>query len=106
MLWLLLALTAALASPLVRPQSVELLCTGTGSVILLIGSGDDADLKTGHTHDCTPCAQASAPPVSKPAVAAPAPVNVYALHALPFARPAWPAAPPMPARGPPKTRLA
>ena len=43
LLWLLLSFAAAFASPLVQPRSIELLCTGTGSVKLLVGSADDAD---------------------------------------------------------------
>jgi hypothetical protein len=105
-LWLLLALTAALVSPLVRPQSIELLCTGTGSVKLLVGSNDEADLNIVHGHDCTLCAQASAPPAQAYAMAAASPASTYVQRALPFASPAWPAAPPLPARGPPNTRLA
>jgi hypothetical protein len=105
-LWLLLALAVALASPLVHPRSVELLCTGTGSVKLLVGGADDADLNTGQGHDCTLCAQASAPPAQALNETVSAQPDIYAQSALPAARQAWPAAPPLPARGPPNRLLA
>jgi hypothetical protein len=102
LVWLLLTFTVALASPLVHPKSIELLCTGTGSVKLLIGGSDDADTAASMAPDCALCAQASAPP---PNVA----LHANALHNLVYAlqptaqlsSAVWRTAPPLPARGPP-----
>lgn len=100
LVWLLLAFTAALASPLVHPKSTELLCSGTGSVKLLVGGTDDAD-STAMAPDCALCMQASAPPPAA-ALGAAAPLNLpYALLAVVHTVVAWRAAPPLPARGPP-----
>lgn len=100
LVWLLLAFTVALASPLVHPKSIELLCSGTGSVKLLVGGTDDAD-STAMAPDCALCMQASAPPPAA-ALGAAAPLNLpYALLAVVHSVMAWRAAPPLPARGPP-----
>jgi hypothetical protein len=103
LLWLLLAFAAAIASPLVQPRSIELLCTGTGSVKLLVGSADDADSSAGMAPDCALCAQASLPVEQhafSPAISLP---RVPALRATALLRTALQAAPPLPARGPPRT---
>jgi hypothetical protein len=100
LVWLLLAFTVALASPLVHPKSIELLCTGTGSVKLLVGGTDDAD-STAMAPECALCMQASAPPPAAALGAAVPPSLVYALLAVAHTVVAWRAAPPLPARGPP-----
>lgn len=101
MVWLLLAFAVALASPVVHPKSIELLCTGTGSVKLLIGGSDDTDTTVSMSPDCVLCVQGSAPPPSAPLHAS-APHNlVYALQPVAQLNAAWRTAPPLPARGPP-----
>jgi hypothetical protein len=101
LLWLLLAFAAAIASPLVQPKSIELLCTGTGSVKLLVGNAEDGDSSTGLAPDCALCVQASLPAHAPLFTAAPQQRTVHALQALALPRTALRATPPLPARGPP-----
>jgi hypothetical protein len=103
LLGLLLAFAAALASPLVQPKSIELLCTGTGSVKLLVGGADDADTNASMAPDCTLCVQASLPPPTYVIPAATPYSMAHVLHIAELSPAALRAAPPLPPRGPPST---
>jgi len=61
--WLVLTVGVAIASPLVHPQAMELVCT-TGSAVKLVVLGDDdggAMDSSHHTLDCPACLHFSAP---------------------------------------------
>ncbi len=62
LVWFALSLGAAIASPLVAPKAVELVCSG--ATVKLIVQGDDGQMiETGHSSlDCPLCAITSAPP--------------------------------------------
>jgi hypothetical protein len=101
LLWFALSLGAAIASPMVHPVSMELVCSASGSVKAIVHTDDGAhELGTGHL-DCPLCVLGGAPPAA-PGVSLPA--VVPAVHAAaPIAHThiaAITAAPP-PARGPP-----
>lgn len=96
-------LGVAVASPLIAPQTYELICSGTGMVKMLV-KGDDgkpADVSAS-TFDCPLCATGAAPP-SFPSVShdEPMPPLAYATWPVPAARIAALTAAPLPARGPP-----
>jgi hypothetical protein len=100
--WFALSLGVAVASPLVNPQSIELLCSGSGAMKVLVKSADGTPAPATHTTlDCPLCAATGAPP---PAAFAAAPA-VHALatsvQRIPAARIAARTAAPLPARGPP-----
>ena len=38
--WFALAIGVAVASPLVKPQAIELVCSGNGAIKLLVKAGD------------------------------------------------------------------
>jgi hypothetical protein len=101
LLWFALSLGAAIASPMVHPVSMELVCSASGSVKAIVHTDDGAhELGTGHL-DCPLCMLGGAPPATRdvsppsvaPAVHAAAPRAHSHIAALT-------AAPP-PARGPP-----
>lgn len=98
--WFALAIGVAVASPLVNPQGVELICSGGGGMKLLVNGGDEGGAAAGHAMDCPLCGSfGAAPPPSHgwvPTESGAGPVPSLA----PAARPALSAAPP-PARGPP-----
>lgn len=101
LLWLVLSLGAAIASPVVHPQAMELVCSTSGTVKLIVQTDDGAQ-ELGASHlDCPLCLPATgAPPL--PAVALPAPLPLgQALQPIPAAHVAIAAAAPLPARGPP-----
>ena len=99
--WWVLSIGAAVASPWVRPQSLELICSGSGAIQLVVKADDGAQEWQRHTLDCPLCTHGSAPP---PMPRAHVPVVQPLAHALrPLAAApvtARTAAPPPP-RGPP-----
>lgn len=105
LVWFVLSLGVAVASPVVNPQVGELVCSSTGVMKLIItnvdGSQETADVGGSHLLDCPLCASASAPP---PTVTQAAPTQQalsYALQSIPAARIAALVGAPLPARGPP-----
>jgi hypothetical protein len=99
--WFALSLGVAVASPVIQPQAVELVCSSTGVVKLLVKSGSGTGEVRAHAHDCPLCVTAGTPPPA---------VRSHAEPAQPLAdvRPeacaifiAWRPAAPLPARGPP-----
>jgi hypothetical protein len=101
LLWFVLSLGAAVASPVVNPQAVELVCSSAGAVKVVVQTDDGAqELGTSHM-DCPLCMLTGAPPPT-PAVALPSPLPLaHAVQPIPAARIAAATAAPLPARGPP-----
>lgn len=101
--WFVLALGVAIASPLVQPQGLELVCAAGGAMKLIVkseGGGQDAGTQT-HTLDCPLCASLGAPPPAPPALAGAPTAQVLRLG-TPRAEPlAGRTAAPLPPRGPP-----
>jgi len=106
LVWFALSVGVAIASPMVHPQAMDLVCTSTGSMKLVV-QGDDADVAaTSHTLDCPLCATLSAPPALNTALTQPAPSALaHALEPLTAAHIAAVTAPPLPSRGPPELSL-
>ncbi|WP_137892014.1 DUF2946 domain-containing protein [Ramlibacter sp. 2FC] len=101
LVWFALALGAAIASPLVQPQSLELVCSGAGSMKLVLKPGDGEAPASALTLDCPLCANLGAPPPLARGGAEPAQPLAHVLQAIPAAHIAWLTAAPLPARGPP-----
>jgi hypothetical protein len=96
-----MSLGVAIASPLVRPAGIEVICSGAGSIKLLVKGEPDGSTTATHTLDCPLCASAGAPP---PALRADLDFGLALGHAaqtLPAAHIASITAAPLPARGPP-----
>jgi hypothetical protein len=103
LVWFALSVGVAIASPMLNPQAMDLVCTSTGSM-KLVAQGDDADVAaTSHTLDCPLCATLSAPPPAlNTLLTQPAPSSLaHALEPLAAAHIAAVTAPPLPSRGPP-----
>ena len=100
--WFVLSIGVAVASPLVAPKSMELVCTTTGAA-KLVAQGEDDTQASNHLLDCPLCVIAGAPPtqVGTP-LTQPSPLS-HALHPIEAARIASATAPPLPSRGPPST---
>lgn len=116
LVWFVASLGVAVAAPLVGLQKTELLCSGMGSMKLLVTAADgsqralgvqdpqlERQLKGGlHASlDCPLCGAVSAPP--PPAVALPAGQVAlsHGLQPVPAAHIAARTAAPLPPRGPP-----
>lgn len=100
--WFVLSLGVAVASPIVKPQDVLLVCSGSGAMKVLVKADDGSTSEVGSTSmDCPLCANVSAPPsVFSPRVEPFQPL-AYALQSIPAAHIAARTAAPLPPRGPP-----
>ncbi len=91
----------AIASPLVKPDSLALVCSGTGVMQLLSSSDDGGEAASRHTLDCPLCLVLIVPPPMARAGLAPSPADTLVLPTdLAPCRPSLGAVPP-PARAPP-----
>lgn len=98
----LLALGAAIASPLLKPQALSLVCSGAGAVKLL-PQGDGADDDSGgHALDCPLCLTPGAPPPAPARTGELLSPLAHVLRPVPAAWIAWLTAAPLPPRGPPR----
>ena len=100
LLWVTLSLGVAMASPMVNPQALTLVCSAAGVVQLKIGADGDAPATPLHTMHCVLCLSMGAPPVTVAAVAAPTSL-AFALRAAPAQRPQGRITTAAAARGPP-----
>ncbi|MCZ8253323.1 MAG: hypothetical protein O9318_12700 [Hylemonella sp.] len=99
--WFVLSLGVAIATPLVQPQSLELICATGGAMKLIVKSADGTAQERGHTLDCPLCATVAAPPpVLTTVVVAPSSL-AHALQPVAAAHIAARTAAPLPPRGPP-----
>ncbi len=101
LVWFVLSLGVAVASPIVNPQSMELICSGTGVIKVLIKTDDGVKEASAHTMDCPLCVMAGSPPPTPRIVVEPAHPLAHVLQPVPAAHIAWLTAAPLPARGPP-----
>lgn len=96
--WFALAIGVAVASPVVQPKAVEMVCSG--GVMKLMLQGDADEPVASHTLDCPLCASTSAPPPARSTHAVQLPL-AHVVQPIPAARLAARVAAPLPARGPP-----
>ena len=102
--WFMASLGVAVASPLVHPQSLQLVCTASGAIMLMVQAEDGSvDAMGASGMDCPLCAPAGAPPAPDRVVVNPPQPLAHALQPVEAARIAAATAAPLPARGPPST---
>ncbi len=102
LVWFALSVGVALASPIVKPQGVELICSASGLMKLLVKTDDGAKVVSLHTLDCSLCASGHAPPPSPMSWnGEPVPALAHVLPGIAAAPAAALTAAPLPARGPP-----
>ncbi|CAN7617360.1 hypothetical protein LJR161_004609 [Variovorax paradoxus] len=100
LLWFALSIGAAVASPIVHPQAVELVCSSAGSIKAVVHTEDGVQ-EMGASHmDCPLCVLTGAPSPSAAAFDLPLPLG-RVVQSIPAARLAAATAAPLPARGPP-----
>lgn len=104
LVWFALSVGVAVASPIINPHGMDLVCTSVGSV-KLVDSSDDASATLGHTLDCPLCAIVGAPPpVFNTSLTQPSPL-AHAMQPLVAAHIVAMTAPALPSRGPPELFL-
>jgi hypothetical protein len=104
LVWFALFVGAAVASPLVKPEAVHLVCSAIGGVKLVQvdAAGADVDAAVAHTAlDCPACLPLIAPPVTDKLAPLPTGNLSHVLQALPAARMASLLGHPWQARAPP-----
>jgi Protein of unknown function (DUF2946) len=101
LVWFALSIGVAVAAPLVNPQAMELICSGSGAMKVLVKTDDGAKEVSSASLDCPLCASIGAPPPATRAVAQPDQALGHVLQPIPAARIASLTAAPLPARGPP-----
>ena len=99
--WLLLATAAALASPLIKPPTMGMVCSSSGWSTVVLSSDDGEQAPAGLTPDCPLCTSLCAPPpaIRQTATALPASARLACPLSTPRATASCAAA--LPARGPP-----
>jgi hypothetical protein len=101
LMWFALSLGVAMASPLVAPKAMDLVCTTGGAMKIVFSDEADKAESSAHTMDCALCMAVGIPPApissqfTKPSSLA------HALHPIAAAHIAAATAPPLPSRGPP-----
>ena len=104
LVWFALFVGAAVASPLVKPEAVHLVCSAIGGVKLVQvdAAGADVDSAVAHTAlDCPACLPLIAPPVADMLAPLPSGNLSHVLQPLPAARLAGLLGQPWQARAPP-----
>lgn len=105
LVWFALSIGFAIASPVVNPQGMELVCTSTGSMKLVLQGDDQGKVAASHTLDCPLCAGISAPPpVFNTSLTQPSPL-AFVMQPIEAAHIASITSPPLPSRGPPALSL-
>jgi len=100
LVWFALSVGVAMASPVLNPKGMDMVCTGTGTMKLVV-LGDEDVTASSLTLDCPLCASVSAPPPAlNTALPQPSPL-AYAVQPIAAAHIAALTAPPLPSRGPP-----
>jgi hypothetical protein len=64
LVWFALSVGVAIASPMVQPKAMDMVCTSTGSMKLVVQGDEDSSTSASSTLDCPLCASISAPPTS------------------------------------------
>jgi hypothetical protein len=102
LVWFALSIGVAIASPLVQPKSMQLVCSAAGAITVQFDQADgDISASQANTLDCPLCAAAGAPP-PQVALQVLAPMGLtYTQAAPPDTQPAVRAGAPFPPRGPP-----
>jgi hypothetical protein len=100
--WFVLSLGIAVASPIVKPQDILLVCTGSGAMKVLVQAEDGSVSEvSSNTMDCPLCAPMAAPPPVEHWAVEPVQPLAFALQGIPSSHIAARTAAPLPARGPP-----
>ncbi|MET4576708.1 DUF2946 family protein [Ottowia thiooxydans] len=100
--WFLLTLGVAIASPIVQPRAMQMICAANGSIqVIVLDDSGQAEASPHHTLDCPLCVAITTPPVY-PDIQFEQPVpQAIALYALGSQHIAAILGAPFPPRGPP-----
>ena len=100
-LWFVLSLGAAVASPMIQPQAMSLICSSAGAMQVIVQTDDGAIELGSHSLDCPLCANLAAPPAQLLVLAQAAQLAAGAPRPAPTAHPPYQPHQPWQARAPP-----
>jgi hypothetical protein len=99
--WFALFLASAVASPVIKPGSMQIVCSAGGGMKMVDIDGNGGEVKASASMDCPLCASVAAPPSRLTALFTKPSALEHALHPIAAAHIAALTAPPLPSRGPP-----
>ncbi len=105
LVWFALFLGSAIASTVIKPGSMQMVCTAGGGMKMIDMTGDDGELKASASMDCPLCASVTAPPPPLSVHFEKLSPLAHALQPIAAAHIASVSAPPLPSRGPPTSPL-
>ena len=100
LVWFALFTGAAIASPLIQPVSLQMVCSASGNMKLVSADGDSTQAVQAPGMDCPLCA-GSLPPLALQGSLVKPSALAHALQPMAAAHIASITAPPLPSRGPP-----
>jgi len=98
--WMLVT-GVAIASPLAKPNTVALVCSGAGGMQLLVNPGDGGEAPANAMLDCPLCVSVAVPPPAFQQHPELAPTQTHSVALRPALFATTHSAAPLPARGPP-----
>lgn len=101
LVWFALTVGAAIASPLIKPQSFQMICSGSGVMKMLPKTDDGKAPMSGLTLDCPLCVAVGEPPSVIGPAAASQQAPLHLLTPAPATQMGARTAASPPARGPP-----
>ncbi len=99
--WFALFLGSAIASALIKPDGLQIVCASGGGMKTVDLDGNDGGVRASASMDCPFCASVVPPPPRLQAFLAKPSGLAHALHPIAAAHIAAATAPPLPSRGPP-----
>jgi hypothetical protein len=105
LVWFALFLGSAVASTVIKPGSMQIVCSAGGGMKLIDTDGNEGGVKASANMDCPLCASVAVPPPQHDALFLKPSALAYALRPIAAAHIAALTAPPLPSRGPPPSVL-
>jgi hypothetical protein len=105
LVWFALFMGSAIASSVIKPGSMQMVCSAGGGMKMVDTSGDEGGIRATANMDCPLCASVTAPPPTLTVHFEKLTPLAHALHPIAAAHIASATAPPLPSRGPPTSLL-
>jgi len=105
LVWFALFLGSAMASTVIKPGSMQMVCSAGGGMKMVDVTGEGDELKASASMDCPLCASVAAAPLPLSAHFEKRSPLAHALQPIEAAHIAFVTAPPLPSRGPPTSLL-